>query len=82
MPARNRLTQEAKAWQSVAFLPLVIRSIEFIETRSEEEIRELEQFRAQNRMEPLPPAQLKAALSAIRMVFETEQQRRSAGAGL
>jgi hypothetical protein len=78
----KRLTKKDKEWDPAAFLPLVIRCIEFIDTRSEEEIRELEQFRAQNRMEPLPVDQLRAGLSALRITFEAEQQRRSTVAGL
>ena len=77
----RRLRKEDKAWESGAFLPLVIRSIDFIETRSEEEIHELERFRTQNQMVPLQTAELKVALLAIRTLMQNEQQRSSAGAG-
>jgi hypothetical protein len=77
----RRLRREDKTWESAALLPLVTRSIDFIETRSEEEIHELERFRTRNRMVPQETADLKRALSAIRDLMENEQQRRSAAAG-
>jgi hypothetical protein len=70
----QRLTRQQKEWDPVAFLPLVIRCIlfiEFIETHDEEILRRLEQFRVKHDMPELSSTQVKGALSQIRVTFET-----------
>jgi len=77
----KRLTQKGKLWERAAFLPLVIRCIAFIDSRSEQEIRELERFRAQHGMGPLSPVHLKPLLSDVRTMFENDlAQQLAAGA--
>ncbi len=49
----ERVTPEQKGWDLPALLPLVERSMEFIDSRSEEELRRLAEYRLSNNITPL-----------------------------
>jgi hypothetical protein len=77
----QRLTRKDKEWDPVAFLPVIVRSLDFIDSRSEEELHRLEEFRKAKGMEPLSVPVLEDGLSRLRFEFELVEQQRSASAG-
>ena len=63
----KRLTIEQKRWKFVLLLPLIDRSIEFIDSRSKEELDRLVEFRGRHGIVPLSWMNLKQALVALRL---------------
>ena len=69
----KRVTIEEKNWNFAPLLPLVIRSIEFIESRSQEELHRVDEYRAQNGVKPLASSwtNLRERLAALRLTLQS-----------
>jgi hypothetical protein len=69
----KRVTIEEKNWNFAPLLPLVIRSIEFIESRSQEELHRVDEYRAQNGVKPLASSwtNLRERLVALRLTLQS-----------
>ena len=48
-----RVSTEDKNWEFAGFLPLILRCIEFVVSRSKDELQQLQEYRARNVMVPI-----------------------------